>query len=48
VNKVFLVGRLTADPEPFTTKSGINQSRITIATQDNTNKQESYFFPCIA
>jgi single-strand DNA-binding protein len=48
MNKVFLVGRLVADPEPFTTKTGINQTRITIATRDNVNKQESYFFPCIA
>jgi single-stranded DNA-binding protein len=48
MNKVFLVGRLAADPEPYTTKSGIAQARVTIATQDNSNKNEAYFFPCIA
>jgi single-stranded DNA-binding protein len=48
MNKVFLVGRLAADPEPYTTKTGIAQSRVTIATQDNSNKSEAYFFPCIA
>ncbi|MDR3163868.1 MAG: single-stranded DNA-binding protein [Mycoplasmataceae bacterium] len=48
MNKVFLVGRLVSDPEPFTTRNGINQSRITIATQDNRSRNESYFFPCVA
>lgn len=48
MNKVFLVGRLVEDPKPFTTKNGSAQSRITIATQDNRVKTESYFFPCIA
>jgi single-stranded DNA-binding protein len=48
MNKVFLVGRLASDPESFTTKSGISQSRLTIATQDNSNKQDAYFFPCVA
>ncbi|MDR0825696.1 MAG: single-stranded DNA-binding protein [Mycoplasmataceae bacterium] len=48
MNKVFLVGRLVADPESYTTKTGNAQARITIATQDNRVKTESYFFPCIA
>lgn len=48
MNKVFLVGRLVEDPKPFTTQKGTAQSRITIATQDNRVKTESYFFPCIA
>ncbi|MDR0825809.1 MAG: single-stranded DNA-binding protein, partial [Mycoplasmataceae bacterium] len=48
MNKVFLVGRLVADPESYTTKTGNAQARITIATQDNRVKTESYFFPCVA
>jgi single-stranded DNA-binding protein len=48
MNKIFLVGRLADDPKPFTTKNGNAQSRITIATQDNRVRTESYFFPCIA
>jgi single-strand DNA-binding protein len=48
MNKIFMVGRLVADPEAFTTKAGDAQSRITIATQDNRVKTESYFFPCVA
>lgn len=48
MNKVFLVGRLVEDPKHFTTQKGHEQSRITIATQDNRVRTESYFFPCIA
>lgn len=48
MNKVFLVGRLAADPQPYTTPAGITNSKITIATSDVRNENESYFFPCIA
>ncbi|MDR0985842.1 MAG: single-stranded DNA-binding protein [Mycoplasmataceae bacterium] len=48
MNKVFLVGRLVANPEPYTTKAGDQQARITIATADNVKRSESYFFPCVA
>lgn len=48
MNKVFMVGRLASDPQQFVTKNGITQSKITIATNDNWNKNESYFFPCVA
>jgi single-stranded DNA-binding protein len=48
MNKVFMVGRLVADPQPYTTANGYTQARVTIATQDNRVKTESYFFPCIA
>jgi single-strand DNA-binding protein len=48
MNKIFLVGRLAADPQPYTTANGNAQARITVATQDNRVKTESYFFPCIA
>jgi single-stranded DNA-binding protein len=48
MNKIFMVGRLVEDPKPFTTQNGHTQARITIATQDNRTRSESYFFPCIA
>lgn len=48
MNKVFMVGRLTADPQQFVTQNGITQSRISIASNDNWNKNEVYFFPCVA
>lgn len=48
MNKVFVVGRLASDPQQFVTQNGITQSRVSIATSDNWNKNETYFFPCVA
>lgn len=48
MNKVFLAGRLATDPQQFVTTNGITQSRVSIACTDNWNKNESYFFPCVA
>ncbi len=48
MNKVFLAGRLASDPQQFVTQNGITQSRISIACADNWNKNEAYFFPCVA
>lgn len=48
MNKVFMVGRLSQDPQQFVTQNGITQSRISIACNDNWNKNETYFFPCVA
>ncbi|BAC43907.1 single-stranded DNA-binding protein [Malacoplasma penetrans] len=48
MNKVFIVGRLAQDPQQFVTQNGITQSRISIASSDNWNKNETYFFPCVA
>lgn len=48
MNKVFLVGRLVADPTPSVTSRGTQQSKITIAVNSNKMKDETYFFPCIA
>lgn len=48
MNKVFLAGRLASDPQQFVTQNGITQSRISIACSDNWNKNETYFFPCVA
>lgn len=48
MNKVFLVGRLVADPVASVTSRGTQQSKITIAVNSNKMKDETYFFPCIA
>lgn len=48
MNKVFLVGRLTADPLSSVTTIGTQQARITVATNNNKQKDETFFFPCIA
>ncbi|MCF0217734.1 MAG: single-stranded DNA-binding protein [Malacoplasma sp.] len=48
MNKVFMVGRLAQDPQQFVTQNGIKQSRISIASSDNWNRKETYFFPCVA
>lgn len=48
MNKVFLAGRLASDPQQFVTQNGITQSRLSIACSDNWNKNETYFFPCVA
>ncbi|MGL5640450.1 MAG: single-stranded DNA-binding protein [Mycoplasmoidaceae bacterium] len=48
MNKIFIVGRLVSDPQPFVTQSGRLVSNVTIACNDNTNKNETYFFPCVA
>lgn len=48
MNKVFMVGRLAGDPQQFITKNGITQSRLSIASSDNWNRNETYFFPCVA
>ena len=48
MNKVFMLGRLAQDPQQFVTQNGITQSRISVASSDNWNKNETYFFPCVA
>lgn len=48
MNKVFLVGRFASDPQQFVTQNGITQSRINVACSDSWNKNETYFFPCVA
>ncbi len=48
MNKVFLVGRVAAEPQGSITSTGNTMARISIACQDNFNKNEVYFFPCVA
>lgn len=47
MNKVFLVGRLSADPILKTTNKGIEFVNITVAVNDLRNKNDSYFLPCV-
>ena len=53
MNKVILVGRLTADPELRQTQSGISTCRFTVAVDrkfanKETGKKESDFITCVA
>ncbi|MBQ9898966.1 MAG: single-stranded DNA-binding protein [Ruminococcus sp.] len=53
MNKVILVGRLTADPELRQTQSGVSSCRFTVAvdrrfTDKNTGERQADFITCIA
>lgn len=53
MNKVILLGRLTADPELRQTQSGISSCRFTIAvdrgfTDKNTGERQADFITCVA
>lgn len=53
MNKVILIGRLTADPELRQTQSGISSTRFTIAvnrrfTDKNTGERQADFISCTA
>lgn len=53
MNKVILVGRLTADPELRQTQSGIASCRFTVAVDrkfadKNTGEKQSDFITCVA
>lgn len=43
MNKVFIVGRLTRDPEHRTTPNGISVTTFTVAVTRRTNREESDF-----
>ena len=53
MNKIVLIGRLTADPELRQTQSGVSSCRFTVAVErkyadKNTDKREADFISCIA
>ena len=51
MNKVFIMGRLTKDPEQRMSTSGIETSRITVAVNRpkiKNEEQQADFFNCIA
>ena len=48
VNKVFLMGRLTADPELKSSASGVSVMRFTVAVNRRLKKDETDFIECVA
>lgn len=48
MNKAFLVGRLTKEPELRTTQSGISVAIFTVAVTRRTNRDESDFINIVA
>ncbi len=48
MNKVFLSGRLVANPASFATASAQSTARFDLASNDSRNSKETYFFPCVA
>ena len=53
MNKVILVGRLTADPELRQTQSGVSSCRFTVAvdrkfTDKNSGERQADFITCVA
>lgn len=48
MNKVILMGRITADPELRQTKSGTEVLRFSIAVNRRFNKEVTDFFNCVA
>ena len=49
MNKVILIGRLTADPESKISANGVNRVTFNIAVNDVYNsKKRTTFIPCVA
>lgn len=45
MNRIHIIGRLTADPELRTTGSGVNVCSFTVAVNRRFNRDETDFFP---
>jgi len=48
MNKAFIVGRLTKQPEHRTTQSGVSVATLSVAVTRRTNREEADFFTVIA
>jgi len=48
VNKVFIIGRLTKEPELRTTPNGVNVATMSVAVTRRMNREEADFFNVIA
>lgn len=46
MNKVFLTGRVVANPASFAIQSDKPNSKFDLAVNDSWNTSETYFFPC--
>ena len=47
MNKIHLIGRLTAEPELRTTNSGVQVCTFTVAVNRRFNRDETDFFPIV-
>ena len=48
MNKVFIIGRLTKEPELRTTPNGVNVATMSVAVTRRMNREEADFFNVIA
>lgn len=48
MNKVFIVGRLTKEPELRTTQNGVNVATMSVAVTRRMNREQADFFNVIA
>ncbi len=48
MNKVFIIGRLTKEPELRTTPNGVNVATMSVAVTRRTNREQVDFFNVIA
>lgn len=48
LNKVILLGRLTADPELRSTQNGTSVTQFTLAVDRNYQKEQTDFINCVA
>lgn len=48
MNKVFIVGRLTKEPEHKTTQNGVNVATMSVAVTRRMNREQADFFNVIA
>jgi len=48
VNKVFIIGRLTKEPELRTTPNGVNVATMSVAVTRRMNREQADFFNVIA
>lgn len=48
MNKVFIIGRLTRDPEHRTTPNGVSVTTLGVAVTRRTNREEADFFNVVA
>lgn len=48
MNKIFIIGNLTKDPETRTTNSGISKCNFTVAVQRQSKEKQTDFIPVVA
>lgn len=48
MNKVFLIGRLSKEPDLSITEKNVDMVRFSLAVDDNKNTNQTHFFDCIS